>query len=104
MSESFFVHYILNTLAKQHGPFKIFYNTHKDKWTINELMTMCVQKKGRLLMELGKSAFLKKQGKNEDWAKNKGKGKILAQADIKKESKYFFCKKKGHIKKDCAKF
>uniref|UniRef100_A0A2N9J7I7 Integrase catalytic domain-containing protein n=1 Tax=Fagus sylvatica TaxID=28930 RepID=A0A2N9J7I7_FAGSY len=43
MSESFLVHYILNTLPHQYGPFKISYNTHKEKWSINELMTMCVQ-------------------------------------------------------------
>ena len=55
-------------------------------------------------MELGGSAFLTNQGKNKDQAKNKGKGKVPAQANIKKESKCFFCKKKGHIKKDCAKF
>jgi hypothetical protein len=42
MSESFLVHYILNTLPHQYGPFKISYNTHKEKWSINELMTMCV--------------------------------------------------------------
>ncbi|KAL5740481.1 hypothetical protein ACOSQ2_029661 [Xanthoceras sorbifolium] len=41
--ESFLVHYILNTLPQQYGPFKISYNTHKDKWSINELMTMCIQ-------------------------------------------------------------
>ena len=35
MSESFLVHYILNTLLHQYGPFKISYNTHKDKWSIN---------------------------------------------------------------------
>jgi hypothetical protein len=43
ISESFLVHYILNTLSHQYGPFKISYNTHKDKWSIIELMTMCVQ-------------------------------------------------------------
>ena len=53
MSESFLVHFILNTLPQQYGPFKIFYNTHKDKWSINELLTMCVQEEGRLKMELG---------------------------------------------------
>ena len=42
MPESFLVHFILNTLPHQYGPFKISYNTHKDKWSINELMTMCV--------------------------------------------------------------
>ena len=74
MSESFLVHYILNTLLKKYEPCKISYNKHKDKWTINELMTMCVQVEGRLLMELGESAFLTNQGKNKDWTKNKGKG------------------------------
>jgi ionotropic glutamate receptor len=33
MSDSFLVHYILSTLPQQYGPFKIFYNTHKDKWS-----------------------------------------------------------------------
>ena len=58
MSESFLVHFILNTLAHQYRPFKMSYNTHKDKWSINELMTMCVQEEERLVMELGESAML----------------------------------------------
>ena len=36
-------------------------------------------------------------------AKNKGKGKLEPKSDIKKESKCFFCKKKGHMKKNCLK-
>ena len=59
---------------------------------------MCVQEEGRLIMKLGESAFLENQGKNKDQAKEKRK------ADIKKKSKYFFCKKKRHIKKDYVKF
>lgn len=43
MSESFLCHYIMRTLPHQFGPFKISYNTHKDKWSINELLTICVQ-------------------------------------------------------------
>ena len=35
--------------------------------------------------------------------KNKGKDKVQPKADIKKESTCFFCKKKGHMKKDCMK-
>ena len=31
MSETFIVHYILNILPAQYGPFQISYNTHKDK-------------------------------------------------------------------------
>ena len=43
MSESFLVHFILNSLPSKYEPFKISYNTHKEKWSINELLTMCVQ-------------------------------------------------------------
>jgi len=42
ISESFVVHFILSTLLPKYGPFKISYNTHKDKWSIDELMSMCV--------------------------------------------------------------
>ncbi|RVW78971.1 hypothetical protein CK203_052353 [Vitis vinifera] len=64
MSDSFLVHFILNILPQQYGPFKISYNTHKDKWSINELLTMCVQEEGRLKMEL---AFLSpKQSRIEE--------------------------------------
>ena len=33
MSDSFLVHYILCTLPLQYAPFKISYNTYKDKWS-----------------------------------------------------------------------
>eukprot|EP00253_Pinus_taeda_P032487 PITA_32487 len=104
ISNSFLVHYILNTLPHQYGPFKISYNTHKNKWSINELMTMCVQEEGGLVMERGESAMLAMRGKGKSQANKKGKGKVPPQADIKKDSKRFFCKKKGHMKKECAKF
>ena len=65
MSESgpFLVYFILNILPLQYGPFKIFYNTHKNKWSINELMTMCVQEEERLIMEQGESVMLVTQKK-----------------------------------------
>ncbi|KAL5769636.1 hypothetical protein ACOSP7_013790 [Xanthoceras sorbifolium] len=72
MSESFLVHYILNTLSQQYGPFKILYNTHKNKWSINELMTMYVQEKGRLLIEQGDSVMLATQERATQ-ANQKGK-------------------------------
>ena len=40
--ESFLVHFIPNSLLTNYGPFKMSYNIHKDKWSINELLTMCV--------------------------------------------------------------
>ena len=62
-------------------------------------------------MELGESALLVILDKNQKLRRNmnqsknhankKGKSKITPQGDIKKESKCFFYKKKGHMKKDC---
>ena len=64
MFNFFLVHYILNTFPQQYGPFKISYNTHKDKWLIKELLSMCVQEERRLKMELGESA--QKEGVHEE--------------------------------------
>ncbi|CAO2827720.1 unnamed protein product [Amaranthus hypochondriacus] len=104
ISESFLVHYILNTLPKDYAPFKISYNTHKDKWSLNELMAMCVQEEECLTMEMGESALLTTQEKNSTNAKFKGKQKLQPNGEIKKESKCFFCKSKGHMKQDCEKY
>ena len=65
---------------------------------------MCVQEEGRVMMEMDESALMATQRKDENQAKKKGKGKIPPQGGIKKESKCFCCKKKGHMKKDCTKF
>ncbi|CAD5191962.1 unnamed protein product, partial [Musa acuminata subsp. malaccensis] len=40
VDESFLVQFILNSLPSQFGPFKIHYNTNKDKWDLNELTSM----------------------------------------------------------------
>ncbi|XP_074308307.1 uncharacterized protein LOC141643165 [Silene latifolia] len=107
MSDTFLVHFILCTLPPKYAPFKISYNTHKDKWSINELMATCVQEEGRLLMEEGEKVNLtvaSSSKRQNDHTKDKGKGKISAEPTIKKESTRFFCKKKGHMKIDCIKF
>ena len=102
MSDTFLVHYILNTLQQQYEPFKISYNTHKEKWSINELLTMCVQEEGRLLMEEGKSVMLvtkvkyhnrgRNQGKNQ--ADKKGKNKVPPKAASRKNPSVSFVKRK----------
>lgn len=57
-SNSFLLYYILNNFPQQHGTFKISYDIHKDKLSINELPTMCVQEEERLTIEMGESALL----------------------------------------------
>ncbi|XP_072064284.1 uncharacterized protein [Arachis hypogaea] len=104
ISDSFLVHLILNSLPVQYGPFKISYNTHKEKWSINELLVMCVQEEGRLIQELGESALLvTNEGSKKQAHKKKGKG-IVSHPMKKEGARCFFCKKKGHMKKECPKF
>ena len=58
-------------------------------------------------MKMEESAHTTTQGKNKNQtnqAKQKSKEKVAPKADIKKESVCFFCKKKWHMKKDCAKY
>ena len=80
MLESFLINFILNTFLLEYGSFKISYNIHKDKWSINELMTMCIQEEERLVMEMGESVLLETAcGKNKDTksqANQKGTGRI----------------------------
>ena len=54
--------------------------------------------------DIAQNAHLAVQGNNKTRANKKGNGKLPTQASIKKESKCFFCKKKGHVKKDCENF
>jgi len=106
MSESFLVHYILNTLPPPYEPLKISYNTHKEKWSINELLTMCVQEEERLALEMNGYTLMTIVGKDmiSNQAKEKGKAKIPPERGIKKKSKCSFCNMNGHIKKDCSEF
>ncbi|GAV72464.1 UBN2_2 domain-containing protein, partial [Cephalotus follicularis] len=50
-SKGFFVHFIMTSLPVQFGPFKINYNTQKEKWKMSELIAMCVQEEERLKVE-----------------------------------------------------
>ena len=72
MSDDFLVYYALYTLPSSYGPFKISYNTHKEKWSINDLMTMCVQEEGRLVMEMGESAMLATAREKSKSGKSRG--------------------------------
>ncbi|XP_019152212.1 PREDICTED: uncharacterized protein LOC109149043 [Ipomoea nil] len=109
LPDDYLVLFALDTLPQEYNPFKISYNTHKDEWSINQLITMCTQEETRLVTELGESAFMATTRPKRKCGKPKGltiaaKEKLTPKADIKKIQKCFFCKKKGHMKKDCIKF
>ena len=56
------------------------------------------------MMEQGENVTLLTQKKGKSQANRKGKHQIPPKADIKKDEKCFFCKKKEHVKKKCLKF
>ncbi|XP_076905222.1 uncharacterized protein LOC143560911 [Bidens hawaiensis] len=51
ISDGFLVHFIMTSLPARFDAFKINYNTHKDKWSMSELIAMCVQEEEHLKLE-----------------------------------------------------
>ena len=48
LGEDLLVHLVLISLPAHFGQFKVSYNTQKDKWSLNELISHCVQEEERL--------------------------------------------------------
>ena len=116
LSKDILVHLVLIFQPTQFSPFKISYNTQKEKWTLNELIAQCVQENERLKQEKIESAHLASTyqgfGTNKKRKKdNKGKqiavsgtSKKNVQNKQDKEITCFFCKKVGHMKNTCTKY
>ena len=114
--EDILVHLVLISLPTQFGPFKISYNTQKEKWTLNELIAQCVQEKERLKQEKIESAHLastsQRFGANKKRKRdNKGKQTAVSETSKQKVQKKqdkeitcFFFKKTGHMKNTCTKY
>ncbi|CAL0308070.1 unnamed protein product [Lupinus luteus] len=47
LGDDLLVHLVLISLLAHFGQFKVSYNTHKDKWSLNELISHCVQEEER---------------------------------------------------------
>ncbi|KAJ9557382.1 hypothetical protein OSB04_011996 [Centaurea solstitialis] len=48
IDDSFLVHLLLNSLPDQYSHLRSLYNTQKEKWTLDELITICVQEKSEV--------------------------------------------------------
>jgi len=81
----------------------MFYSTHKKKWSVNELLTLCFQEEGRLNQKRIENEHLATQEKKPD-KKGKSKTKAPFNQVNKGVVKYFFSKKKGYMNKNCPKF
>ncbi|CAN0899490.1 hypothetical protein LINGRAHAP2_LOCUS20309 [Linum grandiflorum] len=58
LSENLLVHLVLISLPARFGQFKVSYNTQKDKWSLSELISHCVQEEERLERDRTESAHL----------------------------------------------
>lgn len=97
------------------------YNCQKDKWTINELISYCVQEEERLRKVSLESANVATNSQNKGTKKrkknaavkhknakkqdnDKGKQPASGSRPVGKEVVCFFCKGEGHYKKQCANY
>ncbi|XP_027096049.1 uncharacterized protein [Coffea arabica] len=58
LSEELLVHLILISLPTQFSQFKVSYNCQKETWSLNELISHCVEEEERLKQEKTESAHL----------------------------------------------
>ncbi|XP_042983318.1 uncharacterized protein LOC122312714 [Carya illinoinensis] len=111
ISEPFLVHFILDSLPSEYGPFKISYNTHKENWSVTDLLTMCVQEEKRMKHDRPESANMVvndkvKIEKGQSGPQKKRKHNVLSKSNGSNGKKVtcFFCKKERHVKKSCIKY
>ncbi|XP_059592201.1 uncharacterized protein LOC132253621 [Vitis vinifera] len=108
LSDDLLVHLVLISLPAQFNQFKVSYNCQKDKWTLNELISFCVQEEERLKQDKTESAHLASISKDKGKRKNKDNKVAASNGPEQKKQKVevtcFFCNKPGHTKKECTKY
>jgi len=128
VDELFLVQLILNSLPPQYESFQIHYNTTKDNWNVNELISMLVQEKARLEQQGHHSVHLIGQGDKRIQllevngpsqvieVHEKRQNNVIKPPEVYKHpqvievhkrrqnnSKCYFYGKKGHKQKNCHK-
>ncbi|XP_062083522.1 uncharacterized protein LOC133789783 [Humulus lupulus] len=105
--EDLLVLMVLISFPAQFNQFKISYNCQREKLTLNELISHCVQEKERLKQDKTESAHLASASKDKG-KKRKSENEAAKGPTQKKQQKdsdgCFFCNKLGHVKKNCTKY
>ena len=65
LSEDLLVHLVLISLLTQYSQFKVSYNYQKETWSLNELISYCVQEEERSKRDNTKSAHLAMTSKDK---------------------------------------
>ncbi|PRQ34493.1 putative RNA-directed DNA polymerase [Rosa chinensis] len=116
IEEAMLVHIVLNSLPPQYSQLLTTYNTQKDKWSLNELISICVQEEDRIKKGKGIAVNLVSKPKTQykpkkyNFKPNSASTSKVVQGSQNFKSnkntslKCFFCRKPGHVKKDCRGF
>ena len=98
---------VLISLPAQFNQFKVSYNCQKETWSLNELISHCVQEEERLKQDRTESAHLatafKDKGRKRKNAKEAAstvpRKKQLTKSNDSISTSCFFCGAEGHKKK-----
>ena len=110
LSEDLLVHLVLISLPTHFSHFKVSYNCQKDSWSLNELISHCVQEEERLKHEKTESAHFASTSKNKKGQKRKKGKEVAVSAPQKKQRKEqptdgcYFCGAVDHRKKQCTNY
>lgn len=124
VDDNMLVHFALNSLPEKYENIKANYFTQKEKWSIDELIAICAQEEGRNNNKTEIANLVHASGGKKAWGQKHGKGpktnknasNVSAKANpppqtsnklktVKTEiAKCHFCKRHGHLRKDCEGF
>lgn len=109
LSDDLLVHLILISLPTQFSQFKVSYNCQKEKWSLNELISYCVQEEERLKQDRTENVHLASTSKDKGKKRKKEfqaapKGPVQKKQQEDNKEGCFFCKSTGHVKKNCTKY
>ncbi|KAM1502254.1 hypothetical protein ACFXTO_027626 [Malus domestica] len=111
MSDPFLVHVALNSLPNEYSQLKSTYNAQKEKWSLNELIAICVHEEQHIRQEIfEKKVNMVTDHHNNTARQDNNKGasnhsKLGVNKGYKAvKGKCFFCKKPGHMKRHCQKY
>jgi gag-polypeptide of LTR copia-type len=87
ISEDMLVYLSLNSFLTFFGQFKVSYNCQKESWTVNELISYCVQEEERLKTDKSESANIAFTSKGKGKQKHKINLDVVTTSSQKKPTK-----------------
>ncbi|CAL8075805.1 unnamed protein product [Prunus armeniaca] len=112
VDEAMMVHFALNSLPSIYRHLKTSYITQKEIWIVADLIGICVQEEQSIRNDNAKEHVnlvqdfkgKPKEGYKSKYANKKQKNDETAKGTGPVGLKCFFCKKFGHMKRDCRRY